>query len=415
MDTARSGGGSISTGITASTILSRHLCSSGKCQPGSLRCSLRHKGLHSRRSSHDGWSCRLGGGLTKRRTPCLFLISIRTFCTIFSQDQAKHFCESRGVCPLCKGNDNRLHRLMYCPGTLDLRQRSPGITRLMADLPISTVAYGLWEEHPSLRAWHGSLDALSFPQVPRVASNDPRILYSDGTCLHPRYKDIRLAAGAVIEAHGGADWKLVWTGVLPTADQSTFRAELLAGIIAVHSSTALWLFSDCWAFVKVARRFLAAKRTGIEPRWPTANLDLWIRFWEALNGLDYGRSDMVCGLRLMLTRVPLVGSTRSMPFLTMWLTEWQSIRFIPFAKCLMSTRGWCRILALGYCRHDILAGTMRRLPCGSQVKTRTRFVCKVTRLHLSSVWGSPLKSRLKSRYGVSIRVSLGRFRTGSLA
>lgn len=209
--------------------------------------------------------------------------------TIFSQDQAKHFCESRGVCPLCKGNGNRLHRLMYCPGTLDLRQRSQGITRLMADLPISTVAYGLWEEHPSLRAWHGSLDALSFPQVPRVASNDPRILYSDGTCLHPRYKDIRLAAGAVIEAHGCADWNLVWTGVLPTADQSAFRAELLAGIIAVQSSTVLWLFSDCWAFVKVARRFLAAKRTGTEPRWPTANLDLWIRFWEALNGLDYAK------------------------------------------------------------------------------------------------------------------------------
>lgn len=59
------------------------------------------------------------------------------------------------------------------------------------------------------------------------------------------------------------------------------------------ASEILWLFSDCWAFVKVARRFLEAKRTGFEPRWPTANLDLWIRFWEALNGLDCGRSIFV--------------------------------------------------------------------------------------------------------------------------
>ena len=215
---------------------------------------------------------------------------------IFSKDHAKHFCENRGVCPMCQGVDNRLHRLMYCPGTLHLRSRCVGIGRIMADLPIATVAYGLWEEHPLLRRWHGCLDSLPYPSVPRKQSESPTVVYSDGTCLHPRYPDLRLSAGAVVHSRSDGTWDLVWTGIVPTSDQSAFRAELLAGLIALQSATVMWLFSDCWAFVKVARRFLEARRVGIEPAWPVSNLDLWIRLWESLAELDCEQSS-ICWIR----------------------------------------------------------------------------------------------------------------------
>ena len=127
---------------------------------------------------------------------------------------------------MCQGVDNRLHRLMYCPGTLHLRSRCVGIGRIMADLPIATV------EHPLLRRWHGCLDSLPYPSVPRKQSESPTVVYSDGTCLHPRYPDLRLSAGAVVHSRSDGTWDLVWTGIVPTSDQSAFRAELLAGLIA---------------------------------------------------------------------------------------------------------------------------------------------------------------------------------------
>lgn len=70
----------------------------------------------------------------------------------------------------------------------------------------------------------------------------------------------------------------------------------MAGLIALQSATVVWLFSDCWAFVKVARRFLEARRVGIEPAWPVSNLDLWIRLWESLAELDCEQSS-ICWIR----------------------------------------------------------------------------------------------------------------------
>ena len=41
----------------------------------------------------------------------------------FSKDHAKAFCENRGICPLCQGLTTGGIVLMYCPGTLFLRDR----------------------------------------------------------------------------------------------------------------------------------------------------------------------------------------------------------------------------------------------------------------------------------------------------
>ena len=104
---------------------------------------------------------------------------------------------------------------------------------------------------------------------------------------------LRLAAAAVILAEPAGTFQVAWRGQLPMACQTPFRAELLAGSVALRLSTQVWLFSDCKAFVTVAKRTLQSKRSGQPLCLPRENADLWAYFAESLDGLDADKSDVI--------------------------------------------------------------------------------------------------------------------------
>ena len=89
-------------------------------------------------------------------------------------------------------------------------------------------------------------------------------LFTDGSCLYPKFPDLRVSAGSVVLARPGVRPKLVWAGLVP-GQQGVFRAEL---------------HSDCWAMVRKAGRLLHRFRLGLPVTLPKAHRDLWEVFWQ---------------------------------------------------------------------------------------------------------------------------------------
>ena len=137
-------------------------------------------------------------------------------------------------CPHCgKAVDSRAHRVFDCPVFEKVRWHYRDIFSLA---PSSALLFGLWPFPDGLVEWQASLDSIPFPVVSRRSVDHKLCLFTDGSCLFPAIPDIRVAAAAVVTPlHSG--YEVIWSGMLPTSNQTIQRAEILAGAIATASAT----------------------------------------------------------------------------------------------------------------------------------------------------------------------------------
>ena len=196
----------------------------------------------------------------------------------FTGDAKSHFGGDR-LCPLCASqDDSREHRFLCCSGTADLRIKWD-IAQALTVLPRTAVTYGLFPELDELRIFQAALDSIQVPGVTRVDSGMHEHLFTDGSCLFPRWADLRISSGAVVRSREGHLPELLWTGLVP-GQQGTFRGELLAGAVAAGMFHVLTIYSDCWAFVRRAARMLDRFRRNLRVSLPKAHRDLWDMFWQ---------------------------------------------------------------------------------------------------------------------------------------
>lgn len=114
-------------------------------------------------------------------------------------------------CPHCKKSvDSRAHRVFDCPAFERVRWHYRDIFMVCG---------------PSRQAW-----------VSRCAVPFKVCFFTDGSCLFPAVPDIRVAAAAVVKPAGSGVFEPVWSGLLPTSNQTIQRAEVLAGAIATASA-----------------------------------------------------------------------------------------------------------------------------------------------------------------------------------
>eukprot|EP00438_Fugacium_kawagutii_P001772 Skav227149 [mRNA] locus=scaffold133:634232:636690:+ [translate_table: standard] len=222
------------------------------------------------------------------REQCLLLVQL-TGATFTRDCQA----EIRGTevlksCPLCGALDSRLHRARDCPQLATLR--GP-LLRLLngRELPDHTWAFGLWDEPPSLRDWQAYLTDIPFPVVQRGESHDWVCLFSDGSCLAPTKRHLRLAGGSVIRAHTNGSYEVLWQGLVPGLCQNSYRAELIALAVAVGS---IWTGSTCLdnkSVVQIARRLLRHSPEAREAFLPADHWDLWYFFLRQAEDLEAGK------------------------------------------------------------------------------------------------------------------------------
>ena len=107
-------------------------------------------------------------------------------------------------CPHCKKSvDSRAHRVFDCPAFERVRWHYRDIFMVCG---------------PSRQAW-----------VSRCAVPYKVCFFTDASCLFPAVPDIRVAAAAVVTPAGSFVFQPVWSGLLPTSNQTIQRAEVLAG------------------------------------------------------------------------------------------------------------------------------------------------------------------------------------------
>ena len=147
----------------------------------------------------------------------------------------------------------------------------------------SGILYYSWSlswnwEHQNLSRRFGFYP-IPMPDCRRSDCADCVDLFTDGSCLHPKFADLRVSAGAVVLAQPGTQPKLVWAGLVP-GQQGVFRAELLAAAVPAGSYRNVVIHSDCWALVRKAGRMLRRLQIGLPVTLPKAHRDLWELFWR---------------------------------------------------------------------------------------------------------------------------------------
>ena len=177
-----------------------------------------------------------------------------------------------------------MHRLRHCTKSSQWRAAFPLLMRKWDSLPQHVTAFGLFSEPLGWRQWQAQLDQTSLPVLSRSDCQHPTVFYTDGACLYPRHRIVRVAAAAVLLAHDDGSFEVSWHGMLPGSCQSIFRAELLAVACAVSLAYKPVVFTDSKSVWRVANRILGQLRCGTSPVLPADHKDLWAFFLSAARG-----------------------------------------------------------------------------------------------------------------------------------
>lgn len=205
----------------------------------------------------------------------------------FTNDMAYHYSDTGSLCcEFCNGPDSRFHRFWECPVFKSERGKcSEEFFQLLPTLPQSLTNHG-WAVLPSTwKPWIKCLLDIELPPVEETCAPSPgidqwMIVFTDGSCLWPRSKSLRLASWAIVQANYNGDpcsSQVVMAGAVPGVLQSTHRAELLA-VLQTLRCTKFWgrsvrIWSDCEAVVNRVRKILAFREV---PKINSPNSDLWL-------------------------------------------------------------------------------------------------------------------------------------------
>ena len=200
----------------------------------------------------------------------------------FTEDTRKH-CGGSGQCPKCEQLDSRQHRLEECVFVQPLRDAFPTLMAEWSTLPDSLKLFGLVSEPEDYRLWQKCLVDIPFPQILRSTVQEQQIVYTDGSCLFPRWEHLRVASYAAIRANTDGTFDVISQGLLPTGFHSAYRAEIFGLAVAVRTFTKVVVSLDCKGVVDTARLLIDQKLAGYVTL-PRENADLWAYFLESLEG-----------------------------------------------------------------------------------------------------------------------------------
>ena len=180
----------------------------------------------------------------------------------FTEDARKH-CGGSGQCPKCDQPDSKQHRLENCEFVRHVREAFPSLMTRWPTLPDSTKYFSLIPELEDYRQWQKCLMDIPFPEVVRSPVLDQQIVYTDGSCLFPRWEHLRVASYAAICARSDGSFDIVSQGLLPTGFHNAYRAEIFGLAVAVRTYTRVIVSLDCKGVVHTAQALVdQLKRCG---------------------------------------------------------------------------------------------------------------------------------------------------------
>ena len=138
------------------------------------------------------------------------------------------------------------------------------------------------------REWQAVLCSVRLPSCFISGSSERHFVFTDGSCLFPAKPKLRLSGGAVVLASSGA-YQVVWSGIVPELDQSSYRAELLAIAVAVGSFSKVTFFCDNAAVVRIAESLLRLPLQQRLVHLPVDHRDLWEYFVQVSQHQSWGQ------------------------------------------------------------------------------------------------------------------------------
>lgn len=207
--------------------------------------------------------------------------------THVTQDGLKYCKKSDDdVCKFCGSSDSRFHRFWICPYFDEMRADvPPSLIAMLPRLPAFLTEYG-WSLQPmTMRRWYSLLTAVEVQPFCVPGPKDGTLqLFTDGSCIHQSFAEVRFAAWAVISATADDEVEgvVLDCGHLPGLIQNAYRAEIFAVLRAVRAAHSMrcsaMIWSDCEGVVKRVRTLLK----GGSPRVNSPNYDLWVFLAQAI-------------------------------------------------------------------------------------------------------------------------------------
>ena len=146
--------------------------------------------------------------------------------------------------------------------------------------------YGLIPEPPDYRAWQKCLMDIPFPDVQRSSDSTLRSVYTDGSCLFPRWERLRVASFSAILAKPDGSFEVLGQGLLPTGCHTAYRAEIFGAAVAVRTFKKVVVTLDCKGVVDTCRYLQRLLIDHSRVVLPSDNTDLWAYLVEGLRGCD---------------------------------------------------------------------------------------------------------------------------------
>ena len=197
----------------------------------------------------------------------------------YTQDRlSKFLAESSDQCPFCKEVTDSIPHRLSCKA---LRQH-----RTSCSLNVTTL-----QRMPETLTWHGlghvtdevwgfwkQMQAMPEITLPDIYEN-PAVVFIDGSCSDPKNPLVRLSGYSVIRRSGPYCTVTVCSGLVPGLCQTSGRAELMAGWIAIATHTCAEIYSDYKCFVQ--RVDFLQKGGKVNVKW--VHQDLWLEIAHELN------------------------------------------------------------------------------------------------------------------------------------
>lgn len=222
----------------------------------------------------------------------------------FTEDTRKH-CGGTGICPKCGQQDSRKHRLEECPFCDPVRAAFPGLMAKWNTLSDPIRYFGLFPEPAEYRVWQRCLLDIPFPEIVRSPNQALHLVYTDGSCLFPRWEHLRVASYSAIFAKPDGSFEIIAQGLLPSGYHTAYRAEIFGMSVAFGTYTRVEVALDCKGVVDTATYLLEQLKSGKPVSLPRDNTDLWAYFLQSLQGCSIDE----CKVRLVHSKKRMRGST----------------------------------------------------------------------------------------------------------
>ena len=184
------------------------------------------------------------------------------------------------TCNRCNHRDGKEDRFFHYPEFVGIRSGKSKVLNWVKNKPDALLHLGVIPIDFTLFRWkHDNLPDLGHNIVP--LQGEHMTLFSDGSAFFVQPRLLAVAGSACVQCEFASTAKVVSAKILPTADQTPFRAEVFAILLCLQHAFTCTICLDCAAAKQTLDFLLQMRGLGRNPRI-CDHWDLWLPIWNQI-------------------------------------------------------------------------------------------------------------------------------------